>query len=318
MANGRSNIPRNTSRFEPFFYLPKDTEAHVQRQFQNDRFDNFGLFIQKYVVCDNIKSNEFKPFLLKQHSKTREEEYNAANFFRADVERLKELSQRRQLAIPAGHMAFRLTFSAATPLIVGLGNESVYETSITFHPVYGFPYIPGQALKGSLRSFIIVERFGASEKEAFRNECFTFLFGKLGEEGVKQKDIARGALCFFEALPLENITLQLDIMNPHYSEYYTGNKPPADYLSPVPILFLSVKAGATFEAFITIAKQLFHRISPALLSQLYEDPQRKGEVNLESLLKYWLEQALGYGGIGAKTAIGYGYMNNIKIERITS
>jgi CRISPR-associated protein Cmr6 len=328
MANGRNNNPNNSrnnpsggshqqgGKFEPFFYLPKDTNKLAQEWFKKGKFENFGLFLEKYAVCDNIKSNEFKPFLLKQN-RNREEEYNATQFFKVEAGRFKELSVRRRLAIPAGHFAFCLTFKAATPLIIGLGMESVYETALTLHPVYGFPYIPGQALKGSLRSFIIQERFGANEKQALSNDCFSFLFGKAGEEGLKQNETSKGALCFFEALPLD-IALQPDIMNPHYGNYYTGKEPPADYLSPVPIFFLSIKAGATFEAVITIPKRLAHSLSPALLSQLYDNPEKKGETDLEMLLSYWLEQALGFGGVGAKTAIGYGYMENIKIQRLSS
>ena len=37
-------------------------------------------------------------------------------------------------------------------LIVGLGNESVYDTSMTLHHVYGIPYIPASAVKGVVRS----------------------------------------------------------------------------------------------------------------------------------------------------------------------
>jgi CRISPR-associated protein Cmr6 len=331
MANGRynnPNPPRNnpprggggapsSAKFEPFFYLPQDTDSHVQKQFQSGKFENFGLFLEKYAVCDNNKSNEFKPFLFKQNNK-REEEYDATKFFKVEADRLKELAARRRLAIPAGHIAFRLSFRAATPLIIGLGAESVYETALTLHPVYGFPYIPGQALKGSLRSFIIQERFGADETEALKNECFASFFGKAGEEGLKQNETAKGALCFFEALPLENISLQPDLMNPHYGEYYMGKEPPADYLSPVLIPFLSVRAGAAFEALITAPRRLAHSLEPGLLSQLYDNPEKKGEITLEAALKYWLEQALGYGGVGAKTAIGYGYMENIEIKSLVS
>src|SRR5947199_5305127 len=33
-------------------------------------------------------------------------------------------------------------------MIVGLGSESVLETSICLHRIYGMPYIPGSVLKG--------------------------------------------------------------------------------------------------------------------------------------------------------------------------
>jgi hypothetical protein len=38
-------------------------------------------------------------------------------------------------------------------MIVGLGDESVLETSIALHHTYGVPYIPGSALKGLASSY---------------------------------------------------------------------------------------------------------------------------------------------------------------------
>ncbi len=52
-------------------------------------------------------------------------------------------------------------------MIVGLGNESVYDTSMTLHHMYGIPFIPASAIKGVIRSWIIAEMFGdenASDK----------------------------------------------------------------------------------------------------------------------------------------------------------
>src|SRR5947207_13803736 len=40
-----------------------------------------------------------------------------------------------------------------TRMIVGLGDESVLETSITLHKTYGVPYIPGSTLKGLAASY---------------------------------------------------------------------------------------------------------------------------------------------------------------------
>ena len=45
-------------------------------------------------------------------------------------------------------------------MVVGLGGESVYETSITLHHIYGIPYIPASSIKGVVRSWIITEVFG--------------------------------------------------------------------------------------------------------------------------------------------------------------
>ncbi len=45
----------------------------------------------------------------------------------------------------------------ATRLAVGLGAGSVLETSLTLHRIYGFPIIPGSALKGITRLVALVE-----------------------------------------------------------------------------------------------------------------------------------------------------------------
>lgn len=41
-------------------------------------------------------------------------------------------------------------------LVVGLGEDSVLETSLALHPLYGFPIIPGSALKGLTRAFALL------------------------------------------------------------------------------------------------------------------------------------------------------------------
>jgi CRISPR type III-B/RAMP module RAMP protein Cmr6 len=47
-----------------------------------------------------------------------------------------------------------------------------------------------------------------------------------------------GSVIFFDAIPLEVPKFQLDIMNPHYPNYYKPEKnPPADWESPRPCLF---------------------------------------------------------------------------------
>ncbi|WP_086976049.1 type III-B CRISPR module RAMP protein Cmr6 [Archaeoglobus fulgidus] len=50
-------------------------------------------------------------------------------------------------------------------LVVGLGDESVYETSIRLHRNYGVPYIPGSALKGVAKhyAFSILARENGDE-----------------------------------------------------------------------------------------------------------------------------------------------------------
>jgi len=45
----------------------------------------------------------------------------------------------------------------------------------------------------------------------------------------------KGKVIFIEAFPCFSFELKNDVMTPHYSEYYSDGKPPADYYDPVPI-----------------------------------------------------------------------------------
>src|SRR6266699_2079206 len=42
-------------------------------------------------------------------------------------------------------------------MVIGLGGESVLETDITLHHLYGIPFIPGSALKGLTRAYVSAE-----------------------------------------------------------------------------------------------------------------------------------------------------------------
>jgi len=174
-------------------------------------------------------------------------------------------------------------------LVIGLGNESVYEASMTLHHIYGIPYIPGQAVKGVVRNYIITERFECSEGQALQDECFRAIFG-----GQKCK----GKVIFFDAFPLEPPNIEPDVMNVHYPDYYSDNKLPADYQNPKPIFFLTVKE-TQFKFVIGIKEKNDNVITEGIF---------EGRYVLETAFEY-LRKGLSEHGIGAKTAVGYGYMN---------
>ncbi len=100
-----------------------------------------------------------------------------------------------------------------------------------------------------------------------------------------------GRVRFLDAYPEQVLIdgkpiLCLDIVNPHYGDYYAtegARTAPADWLSPVPSSFLAVRRGARF-VFV-----------------LYGPDRRLVETAAD-----WLRAALGEWGIGAKTSAGYG------------
>ncbi len=213
-------------------------------------------------------------------------------------------------------------------LIVGLGNPSVYETSMTLHHVYGFPYIPSTGIKGTLRNWVINSHFNLTdeersgnpkdpgefkEKKALSCEWFCRIFGcppKSGRLNREGKDLAFiGDIVFFDAMPVQPPNVELDVMTVHYPDYY-GDKslPPADWQSPNPIPFLTVKDGPDrknrFQFIIGLRKGV-KDVSVHVAGK---------DVKILELTQNLLIEALTEQGIGAKTATGYGYFNHIQTK----
>lgn len=175
-------------------------------------------------------------------------------------------------------------------MVIGLGGESVLETDITLHHLYGITFIPASALKGLTRAYITGEVEGyKSNKIDNDNEEVKRIFGS--QENA-------GTVLFFDAMPLNGITnFVLDIMNPHYPEYYSGNKPPTNDQNPVPVTFL------------TVANTIFtFALAP-------RDANKVQHVNDAERVKKWLQEALQKYGVGGKTSAGYGYFKEIREEQ---
>jgi CRISPR-associated protein Cmr6 len=178
-------------------------------------------------------------------------------------------------------------------MVIGLGEESVLETSIALHHVYGVPYIPGSALKGLAASYAR-QRLGAEWQKD--SPAYQTIFGDTN---------GAGAITFFDALlyvdsdqmasdqGLKSV-LHQDTITVHHPDYYQGKKDaqgkleaPSDWDSPTPIPFLS----ATGSYLIALA-------APDL-----EDAEAWIDSTFE-ILGYALEEM----GVGAKTSSGYGRM----------
>ena len=194
------------------------------------------------------------------------------------------------------------SISALCPwrLVIGLGASHPQETSVTLHHIYGIPYIPGSAVKGITRHWAVLkfaEEKAKRDKEDFEKSLKS-VSGTLekGEDiginldGIDFKNLIQifgtqkqvGKVIFMDAYPLDDINLKIDIMNVHYPDYYSGEKPPADWQNPKPVKFLTVE-NTTFQFYLISRENLLLNIA-------------------EKLLK----EALKGHGIGAKTSLGYG------------
>lgn len=279
--------------------------------------DNYNLRLNKlapYVKIDAKKEFDFHNHHMKEGKKVIDlgGAINQLNFYRSIQGKLTQQVRNQNVHSSSINVSnnFRLT--------VGLGNESVYESGITLHHVYGIPYIPGSAVKGITRSWLITEVFNADEKEAEKNDLFAHLFGKSGD--AKDEGGNKGNAYFFDAFPTAVPTIEPDIMNNHHQDYYEdkGNLPPADWMNPNPVFFLTVKGGefcfhigVKENLSVKALKEKFKDFDLALF-KLPEgrEPLFDDNAFLLDILIAWVKDALAHHGIGAKTAVGYGRMKS--------
>lgn len=169
-------------------------------------------------------------------------------------------------------------------LSINLGSESVLETNISLHKIFGVPFIAGSALKGMVSHF--VHQYGGSDWK-IGSDKHIIVFGNQDNAGF---------VTFYDALYIPNTgfpdknnirrPLYTDVMTTHHENYYGEKKennqllPPADWDSPNPVPFIS----ATGEFLFALS-----------------GPNDWVELTFE-ILSYALE----YEGVGAKTSSGYG------------
>lgn len=324
---------RDSYKPDDIKYIPSDTKTCIKAL---KDIDNFAIKLNKAARFDD-SDNKFKFY--KTAKRRGEEEYCIKeNYGDLNFEDFKtKMTQIKSSLESQGYKIIEpISMKPDWRLIVGLGNESVYETSMTLHHIYGIPYIPGSAVKGVVRSYVITVVFGDGftpkifkeiekiielDKETFEKtyKADKDLQDKLGERSnenphpqrleitLEKFKIVRkifgnqnqqGQVIFFDAFPTEVPTIEPDIMNPHYGDYYSNKKdskgnpiPPADYLSPNPIFFLTIK-GATFDFYLGMKPKHYNE-----------------DKNILGKAEDWLKKALTTHGIGAKTSVGYGYFN---------
>ncbi|WP_240986892.1 type III-B CRISPR module RAMP protein Cmr6 [Acididesulfobacillus acetoxydans] len=307
-------------------YIPRDTRELLAES--EVKFENYYLRLNKFPLVQNGRKGgaEKERFVVVQHDQRGLLSGTLAPEF--SFCRLPEILARREKSIlDLGFETLSFTAKPEWRVVVGLGGASVYETSITLHHLYGFPYLPGSAVKGVTRSWIWAEHFaereGREQEEpgwqdesaqeesggeksgqeearpckAGQDEGFIRLFGGKTED---KKEIRKGSVLFFDAFPLGNPEIEVDVMTPHNADYYgSKNKAPADYYEPNPILFLTVGKKTEFRFTLAIRKEDNVEIKSGCFA---------GKRVLE-VARTGLEQALKEQGIGAKTAVGYGFMS---------
>lgn len=248
----------------------------LTQQVRSEKETNAGLWLDKYIVEQHRDNNDSRRNLMKEVSAL-----PIPTIYKTFYERWKKMvtdcGAKTREAKVKGRM------------IVGLGSESVTETSISLHRTYGVPYIPGSALKGLAANYAHQGRLG--EKWTKESTAYKVVFGDTDEAGY---------ITFFDALYIPGTghkagkVLYPDIITVHHQKYYQGGtgEAPTDSDNPIPVPFLS----ATGTYLIALA-------APDL-------PKNSEWIPSTFTI---LEHALKDLGIGAKTSSGYGRMELLPV-----
>lgn len=298
------------------YCVPRDTASALGSAYPLD-CDNFGLLLARFVPHEAVRNEKGVDVILDHKGK--EIDTIRGDWMRQVCRKTPTPAQREHqqalLARWKGQTegASRFRMNVRDRLIVGLGGKGALEIGITLHHTTGLPHIPGSALKGLARSFILltiagemdidVAYIGAKSAEAASKrlsdfdeeleagevnhplaEAYRAVFGTQGEAG---------ACVFFDGvlseLPPNGSLFMVDVMTPHFSEYYrsSGGKAPHDADSPVPVNYITVNGGVVFDFAVGVRPG-------------YNNP------DIYKPARAWLRAGLQEMGVGAKTAAGYG------------
>lgn len=223
------------------------------------------------------------------------------NAKRAEIDAVVDCQNKKGVApegvpTPQGGIQFPATLKSR--LIVNQAGGILENAGLCLHPHFGYPYIPGSAVKGVARHAAWCEWDEAKDEkqkvELAKRIVHVFGYPTNDDdldkflEDLGDKERRSGCISFWTATPETKARLVTDIVNCHHKDYYAGSKPEAyDDEKPIPIFFPAVEKGATF---------LFTLV-----------PMRGATEDELELAKAWLIKAIQESGVGAKTSAGYGW-----------
>ncbi len=258
---------------------------------------NFSLYSPRMVKWETKKGELNSDTENIPNLKNKSDKLFTTSFVRKEIERRQEKQKAYMNFLRTqGIQTFSIMAKTVSPFITGLGSGHPTETGMILDRNIGIPYIPASSIKGVLRLAHAVNiANGRTEIPEIELEKY------FGTSDQKQKTQYKGQLVILDSYPVEVPVLKVDIMNPHYSNYYGGNGrvQPVETESPTPIKFLTVQQGTKFVfncAFIPVKKD-----------DKYSALTEAEEKEIESMFSTAFEK-IGFGG---KTSIGYGRFKRV-------
>ena len=192
------------------------------------------------------------------------------------------------LPTPQGAQSFTARLEAR--MIVNQAGGVLENAGLCLHRHFGYPFIPGSAVKGIARHAAWSEWNAAQDEDARQRSArrVADVFGyPTGDPGLDHyltsihHDVRKqGAIAFLPGVPAQRVSLVSEILTPH-----GGN----DWTDPVPSPFPAVEKGAEFRFTIV--------------------PLRNGGRQLAEEALRFLKTGLVRNGCGAKTRAGYGWFS---------
>ncbi len=284
------------------FYIPKDTKNLIDLNI----CDNLNLLINRYPKFEFDEKGEIDKTNIEDvydYVKGNKQDENHKNINNIYLKRVRGILDNFQ---GKNYVVEKIKYKTDWRLAIGLGEASVYETSIKLHHIYGLPYIPASSFKGTIRNWVVNNYYDGEENEALKDYVFSYVFGISKTE---KTDEQKGNIIFFDVYPICPVddpddpihlsTIELDIINTHYLDYYQKGMeetPPGDYDNPNLVKFLTIK-DTIFEFAYGYRKDF----------TLKDNANTKFNNKINETINQWINETLNYQGIGAKTSVGYGY-----------
>ena len=274
---------------------------------QNMTSGNFGLWYNKFIPISSFDACKASD---ESGDKDNAVSYYHGKYKQSKKDKINLLLEKRHCdqagfckALSSEYEAVILKAKLKTPLITGIGEAHPHEVSMVFDHNLGIPYIPASGIKGIVRfahTLGLIDKIPDGkivERDKDKKSCPPHFDDEEDWTHIPQlfgTQAKRGAVFFLDAYPEKTPDLHVDIMNPHYGEYYgEETKPPGDYLNPIPLKFLTVAKDTVF-----IFRALVDKKNP----------------ELTNMVKTAFRKALTEEGVGAKTAVGYGLFDLPKGE----
>lgn len=280
---------------------------------EKDRIKNFSLYFYRFSEYESAFSEVKKDTLQNMVSQYEKISSPTKNRATRNLLEKKHQQQTAVLDFARQHMLTvidgRITLKA--PLCTGLGLSHPTETGMVLDRNLGIPYIPASSLKGACRFAHCVNIAQTGSPFVTRNgdqiivdenePGLRMLFGASSPasdgqiENMGNETAKKGELVLLDIYPESIPEIKLDIMTPHFSDYYNQKTTtPTEEKPPIPIQFLTVSSGTQF--------RVRGFIKP--LGKTHIPMEEARMLAIEDLKK-----AVEDLGLGAKTAIGYGHFS---------